>query len=220
MFGAGEALPQPRPRLVQDWISPASKLWVAYSQTGHIPPQTTATTAAFDLLVALCTNCPENLSMLLKCELVNMFSTTERGSGALTEWESPLLEGPRPSDSGCFVGLLNPSKTCFMNSVLQQLFNLEGIRQAIMSSDGKCTDPADEFSGNECSAIEESAAPTYNLQILLHMQDIFCHLSDNQLKYYAPKGIWEDYRMNSEKFDLQMPYDASEFFINLIETGC
>jgi hypothetical protein len=86
MFGAGEALPQPRPRLVQDWISPASKLWVAYSQTGHIPPQTTATTAAFDLLVALCTNCPENLSMLLKCELVNMFSTTERGSGALTEW--------------------------------------------------------------------------------------------------------------------------------------
>jgi hypothetical protein len=39
-------------------------------------------------------------------------------------------------------------------------------------------------------------------------------------KYYAPKGIWEDYRMNSEKFDLQMPYDASEFFINLIETGC
>jgi ubiquitin carboxyl-terminal hydrolase 9/24 len=186
----------------------------------HIPPQTTATTAAFDLLVALCTNCPENLSMLLKCELVNMFSTTERGSGALTEWESPLLEGPRPSDSGCFVGLLNPSKTCFMNSVLQQLFNLEGIRQAIMSSDGKCTDPADEFSGNERSAIEESAAPTYNLQILLHMQDIFRHLSDNQLKYYAPKGIWEDYRMNSEKFDLQMPYDASEFFINLIETGC
>ncbi len=69
--------------------------------------------------------------MLLKCELVNMFSTTERGSGALTEWESPLLEGPRPSDSGCFVGLLNPSKTCFMNSVLQQLFNLEGIRQAV-----------------------------------------------------------------------------------------
>jgi hypothetical protein len=43
------------------------------------------------------------------------------------------------------------------------------------------------------------------------MQDIFHHLSDNQLKYYAPKGIWEDYRMNSEKFDLQMPYDASEF---------
>jgi hypothetical protein len=67
---------------------------------------------------------------------------------------------------------------------------------SIMSADGKCTDPADEFSGNECSAIEESAAPTYNLQILLHMQDIFRHLSDNQLKYYAPKGIWEDYRMN------------------------
>jgi hypothetical protein len=135
---------------VQDWIFPASKLWVAYSQTGHIPTSssesTTATagasatttteavcqsaattTAAFDLLVALCTNCPANLSLLARM-LADMFYTTERGNGApLTEWEYLPPVGPRPA--GGFVGLKNAGATCYMNSVLQQLFMLEGIRQ-------------------------------------------------------------------------------------------
>jgi hypothetical protein len=131
---------------VQDWIFPASKLWVAYSQTGHIPTSssestttatagatTTATkavcqsvattTAAFDLLVALCTNCPANLSLLARM-LAHMFYTTECGSEALTEWEYLPPVGPRPS--GGFVGLKNAG---YMNCVLQQLFMLEDIRQ-------------------------------------------------------------------------------------------
>jgi hypothetical protein len=87
------------------------------------------TTAAFDLLVALCTNCPANLSLLARM-LADMFYTTERGNSGgapLTEWEYLPPVGPRPA--GGFVGLKNAGATCYMNSVLQQLFMLEGIRQ-------------------------------------------------------------------------------------------
>ena len=51
-------------QLVEDWIFPASKLWVMYATSGDISgdnavihPVQAITAAAFDLLVALTTNC-------------------------------------------------------------------------------------------------------------------------------------------------------------------
>lgn len=65
----------------------------------------------------------------------------------LTEWEYLPPVGPRPPRG--FVGLKNAGATCYMNSVLQQLYMIEDIRNGILSVEGAATDPNEDFSGEE-----------------------------------------------------------------------
>ena len=55
---------------------------------------------------------------------------------ALTEWEYLPPVGMRPSHG--FVGLKNGGATCYMNSVFQQLFMIEEIRNGILGLEGVC----------------------------------------------------------------------------------
>ena len=48
----------------------------------------------------------------------------------ITEWEYLPHIGPRPSKG--FVGLKNAGATCYMNSVLQQLYMISPIRDRVM----------------------------------------------------------------------------------------
>lgn len=63
----------------------------------------------------------------------------------LQEWEYLPPVGPRPK--GGFSGLKNAGATCYMNSVLQQLFMVPSIRLGILGAAGACTDPNEDFSG-------------------------------------------------------------------------
>lgn len=47
------------------------------------------------------------------------------------------------------MGLKNAGATCYMNSVLQQLYMIEDIRNGILSVEGAATDPNEDFSGEE-----------------------------------------------------------------------
>ncbi|KAH8009733.1 hypothetical protein HPB51_019044 [Rhipicephalus microplus] len=78
-------------------------------------PGPDALRAALDLLVALCTQCPENLGTCAAL-LSDMFYADQP---PLQEWEYLPPVGPRPR--GGFVGLKNAGATCYMNSVLQQV---------------------------------------------------------------------------------------------------
>ena len=49
----------------------------------------------------------------------------------LNEWDFAPLVGPRPTRG--FVGLKNGGATCYMNSVLQQLFMIQSLRTALLS---------------------------------------------------------------------------------------
>lgn len=75
-----------------------------------------------------------------------LYSFTERDE-PLVEWDYLPPVGPRPPKG--FVGLKNAGATCYMNSVLQQLYMVESIRVGILASEGAAVDLNEDFSGEE-----------------------------------------------------------------------
>lgn len=65
----------------------------------------------------------------------------------LTEWDYLPPVGPRPLKEFC--GLKNAGATCYMNSVLQQLYMVESIRVGLLAAEGAATDLNEDFSGEE-----------------------------------------------------------------------
>ena len=130
--------------------------------------------AGFELLVALAVGCVRNLKqivdtltdmyylgretlvrychwciLLTTCTLHHVwgFFPFLPGCETLTEWEYLPPVGPRPNKG--FVGLKNAGATCYMNSVIQQLYMIPPIRNGILAIEGTGTDVDDDMSGDE-----------------------------------------------------------------------
>lgn len=67
-------------------------------------------------------------------------SDSEEG---LQEWDYLPPIGPRPTCG--FVGLKNAGATCYMNSVLQQLYMVTSIRQGLLAAEGATSDSEDFY---------------------------------------------------------------------------
>ncbi len=161
------------------------------------------------------------------------------------EWEYLPPIGQRPHNG--FVGLKNAGATCYMNSVLQQLFMIKPIRNYILATELITNGNA---SGNtsantESSLMKESSvcedlddtdsmlAPVdsprqnlneeeqrreYNTSIFKHLQMIFGHLAESKMQYYVPKGFWRQFRFGgSERVNLREQHDAVEFFNSVVD---
>ncbi|XP_071440611.1 ubiquitin carboxyl-terminal hydrolase 9X isoform X2 [Hetaerina americana] len=231
--------------LVEDFVFPASRLMVRLQQTGELEgegsdgggPLTTpvcasppTTNAAFDLLVALCDHCVPNMHLLVQM-LTDMFYSDREEP--LVEWDFLPPVGPRHPKG--FVGLKNAGATCYMNSVLQQLYMIASIRTGLLAADGAATDLSEDFSGvdrpegegnvessdNDCndekSGLEESRKE-YNIGILKQVQAIFGHLAYSKLQYYVPRGLWKHFKLQGEPVNLREQQDAVEFFMSLVES--
>ncbi|XP_066599991.1 ubiquitin carboxyl-terminal hydrolase 9X [Prorops nasuta] len=224
--------------LVEDFVFPASRLMLQLRNTGELsasqacPVCTTpqSTSAAFDLLVGLCVGCVPNMKLLVTM-LTDMFYS-ERDE-PLVEWDYLPPVGLRPLKG--FVGLKNAGATCYMNSVLQQLYMVESIRVGLLGAEGAANDLNEDFSGEEriegeqtieandndtneekCGADE--SRKEYNIGILKQVQAIFGHLAYSKLQYYIPRGLWKHFKLQGEPVNLREQQDAVEFFMSLVES--
>lgn len=123
--------------------------------------------------------------------------------------------GNRPL--GGFVGLKNAGATCYMNSVLQQLFMVEAIKRGLLGvvvNEGEDEEesetkeiPSDisvNLSQSRMSELSQSSVATtdsnaderksYNVCILKQLQNIFGHLALSKLQYHVPNGLWKHFR--------------------------
>ena len=151
----------------------------------------------------------------------------------VSEWEYLPPVGPRASQS--FVGLKNAGATCYMNSVLQQLFMIERLRGGVLLAHGAALDPDEDFNGdekmeNDTDATNEEQLTQlqqktrdesnreYNINILKQLQAIFGHLDSSKLQYYVPRGLWRHFKLQGEPVNLREQQDAVEFYMSLTDS--
>jgi len=108
-----------------------------------------------------------------------------------------LVHGRRKPGHG-YVGLQNMGATCYMNSLLQQLFHMPEFRSALLSLEDK----SEDLSGST----------------LYQMQFMFASLQESLLQFYHPRAFaasCKDY--DGEPINPAQQQDANEFFNMLFD---
>eukprot|EP00051_Salpingoeca_urceolata_P010816 m.132959 g.132959 ORF g.132959 m.132959 type:complete len:2404 (+) comp16869_c0_seq3:193-7404(+) len=193
------------PLLFNRFLYPSSQLMLALRQQADESqpiPQTVvpccsdslSKMAATELIVELAGGCEPVLTLAVETIAALFFQPEDK----LETWDTLPQIAPR---SGDYVGLKNPCATCYMNSVIQQLFMQPTVR---------------EFVTQVKETVEEVPEERDN-SVLFQIQSAFAHLLDSEMQFFAPEGFWKAYRHYGEPVDVREQQDAREFFDNLVD---
>ncbi|XP_017073327.2 probable ubiquitin carboxyl-terminal hydrolase FAF isoform X4 [Drosophila eugracilis] len=234
--------------LIDDFLFTASREFLHLRRNGSlrqdtVPPPVCRSphtiAAACDLLIALCQLCVPNMKLLTNTLIDFVCTDTD----PLREWDYLPPVGARPTKGFC--GLKNAGATCYMNSVLQQLYMVPAVRVGILRAHGAATLDGEDFSGDSdltggglgqalfsgpASALvsfstsggaedgSQDVRKNYHVVILKHVQAIFAHLGHSALQFYVPRGLWTHFKLQGEPVNLREQQDAVEFFMSLFES--
>jgi len=111
--------------IVEDFVFPASRLMLQLRSTGELSASV---------------GCVFNMKHLVTMLSDMCYSENDE---PLLEWSYLPIVGPGPLK--CFVGLKNAEASFYMNSVLQQLYIVEGIRIGFLAPEGAAADLNQDF---------------------------------------------------------------------------
>ncbi|CAL1529935.1 unnamed protein product [Lymnaea stagnalis] len=180
--------------LLHDFLFPASKLMLDSmnqpaqdSSLMEFNPKCSnseSRVAAYDLLAELSNHCLANLKLICKELLIMHHQLIDN-----KEWEyMPPVDGR----ASCgYVGLKNGGATCYMNSVLQQLYMTPGVPEAVLSVD---EDQPDEES------------------VFYQVQQMFGHLMESRLQAHEPEKFWQVFKLWGHSINIREQQDSFDFF--------
>ncbi|CAH1774066.1 unnamed protein product [Owenia fusiformis] len=167
----------------------------AQNVNGHFIPKCSdeqSKKAAYQLLIELADQCSSNLDVICHL-LLDMHHQFEPETAHNWEYEPPVDGRP---DRG-FVGLKNAGATCYMNSVLQQLYMQPGIHEAILTSEDGDTEDEDT--------------------VFYQIQQMFGHLMDSKLQYHEPEKFWKLFKLWGQVVNVREQQDAFDFYTALTD---
>jgi len=105
-----------------------------------------------------------------------------------------------------YVGLMNQGATCYMNSLIQQLFMIPSFRYAILANP---IDTTPEYAHD---------GPKAKNSILLQLQRLFSVLQESNREWHDAKSFCFAYRdAEGARMDFNMQMDVNEFFALLFD---
>ena len=149
--------------------------------------------AGYSLLIELSKECSDNLVLVTEQMMAlhhKYDSNMVREHGY--EYE-PAIDRRAKSN---FVGLKNAGATCYMNSVLQQLFTVPGLAEQILSVENEELD-------------EES--------VFYQLQSVYGHLQESKLQHFVPDKFWKCFKLWGQPVNVREQQDAFEFFTQIVD---
>jgi len=151
--------------------------------------------AALEFLLALVADNEANFAQLLAL-LRGQLAVELNREHRSVRWN--YVGEPGRSAAG-FVGLQNMGATCYMNSLMQQLYNVPRFRELMMHP------PRMEY-------------PSAPVQVVYHLQKMFVHLTHSLKRSYDPASFLVSIPgYNDQPLDPGVQWDANEFFNMLFD---